>query len=158
MKEAALQFTNLLEVALCQRFEDMAFSAPKEVKPIMNLVVEFETRLIKILHNPYKIPQDYVEIIGDDRSWTKVFEQAAGLPDKNLAVILIWSAVDLTERSIRYYQQASVNCSMPDQRLFFSSIAEMKKIIKKKLDHLLRIIHNEIWQITGYAPYDSTRE
>lgn len=159
MKEAAFHFTNSLEEELRQRFEDISSSAPEELQPVMNLVIAFETRLINLLQQPYEAPGDYLEIIGEERLWVETSQGVLNeSSNKSFILSLLWSAVDLTERSIRYYHQASVNSSVPSQRLFFSSIVEMKKIIKKKLDHLLRIVHNEIWRITGFAPYDCTRE
>lgn len=159
MKEAAFHFTNMLEEELRQRFEDISSSAPEELQPIMNLVIAFETHLIDLLQESHEVPGDYLEIIGEERLWIKASQGVLeGSSNKSIILSLLWSAVDLTERSIRYYHQASVNSSALSQRLFFSSIVEMKKIIKKKLDHLLRIVHNEVWQITGFAPYDCIRE
>ena len=159
MKETALQFTIQLETALRRKVEELSGSASENTKPFLDLVIAFEIRVEHLLTLPYNVPPDPFELLGEERLWIESSVQMlTNHYDRGTMLIVLWSLVDLTERSVRYYHQASANSAMPHQRIFYSSLAEAKKMLKRKLEHNLRSVYNEIWAQTGFAPFDSTRE
>ena len=159
MKETALQFTIQLEAALRRKIEELSLSAPENAKPLLDLVIAFELRVEDLLILPYDVPPDLFELLGEERLWIESSVQMlSNHYDRSAILILLLSLVDLTERSARYYHQASANSAMPHQRYFYSSLTEAKKMLKRKLEQNLRSVYNEIWAQTGFAPFDSTRE
>ncbi len=155
----ASRFASQLEEALRQEVERLVIQAPPDTRPLLELVIAFEIRMQKLLNTADDISVlDPVELIGEETLWIQASTNLLSKPhDYAATLILLWTLCDLTERSSRYYREAAANSPYPAHRLFFSSVAEVKRMIRRKLDNPLRTVYNEIWGTIGFAPFDMTR-
>ena len=100
-----------------------------------------------------------VQISIDDQAWQSSINDASSSPESLVKwQYALWAIQELYERLFQFYIQASRNAYSTDEKLFFSSMAEVKNVIRRRLDTVSRIISNEIWGKLGFAPFALGKE
>ena len=92
-------------------------------------------------------------MLGDDAEWTMLCGKFK--PDEEPQTqdfTVLWSFHSLLDKSSQFYQQASRQDPQVQLRLFFSNIAELKTVLRRRVDGVERIIANQVWAKIGFAP------
>lgn len=154
------QFAINLEAAVRYKAEYFMAQASEDTRPLLEMVISFEVRLEKLLNSPQEVAVlDPFELMGEESLWLQASANLLAKPhDKAASIVLLWILNDLTDHTIRFYQQAAANSSHPASRVFYSSVAEVKKMIRRKLGNPLWTLYNEVWGEIGFAPFDLTRD
>lgn len=157
-----LQYAATLEASIRQEIELIIRQAPNELQPFLTAVgkfqVEFELLIDRAQYtnvDKSRYPEvDPAVLLGSDDNWQKItrdFAAVTGNSAPNLATL--WMAQALMAKSGQLYQQAAANSAHPATRLFFSSLAETKNMLVRRIDGLTRVVYNEVWAELGFAPF-----
>lgn len=155
-----LNFAVALEYDIKKQIQNLHASSTCQTQSLLNLLMKLEDGFCDLLTvaQAVKNASSYPEIetdslVGADSMWDKVEEGI--LSDTNVThnLVFMWSIYNLFEKSAQFYQQSMYNSPYPSTRLFFSSLFEVKKMIKRRLDMILRRIYNRVWSKVGFAPF-----
>ncbi|MPM48924.1 hypothetical protein SDC9_95651 [bioreactor metagenome] len=134
-----------------------------QLKPILEMVSTCQETLINILQQVIsKVDlSTYPELnalqVLFDTNWTEnfKFEICKGETTEQLMDLYMnLSALSsITERSLQFYRQAANNSAYEYEKIFFNSLAEQKKVIKRRIDSALRVVYNSLWSQVGFAPF-----
>lgn len=140
----------------------------QELKPAFNLLLDVEQKFLTILkdascndlHGYTFNIADNIADLTTEKLWAEVLNGfAKEIINMDVRKITaLWIAYTLTEKSSQFYSQVSANSAYPSERLFFSSLAEVKNIIKRQLEKMIRISNNRIWSELGFAPFALKKE
>lgn len=101
-------------------------------------------------------PQAKVSALLDDPECHGAIGGISGQGESSSVVsqsCILWMLYALYDRTFQYYRQASHNTQQPTSRYFYSSLAEVKNIIRRRLDAASRVLSNEVWGQVGFAPF-----
>jgi hypothetical protein len=156
------QFAANLEAQIRQEVEVVMAQSPPELQAVVTAVGAFQAGIELLVDRAQYVDVDsgrYPEVnaaalLGPDGVWQ---EATASLGDWRESTVVglasLWFLIVLTEKSGQYYQQAALNSAHPATRLFFSSLAEVKGMLRRRLDGLLRQLYNAAWTQVGFAPF-----
>lgn len=156
----SLVYAVKMEAALREFLENSRPALPTSLLPLLDDLSRIESQLELILDkaagctDPVRLPAvDFSALIGPQPSTLAPKE----LPDDDNAmasiVLVLWMLSGTLEKMAQYYTQAAGNSAHPALQAFCRSLAEVKKISHRRLDGLLRILYNRIWERVGFAPY-----
>ncbi|QDR80651.1 hypothetical protein [Sporomusa termitida] len=156
-----LQFALELETALNNQIT--LLSANTGPLPAMALINKFQENFYALLTvasatdvNIDKYPVvETTGLLGSDSDWQQFTHRDKPATDSvNLpALTALWSVYTLFDRSAQYYQQAAANSAHPATRLFFHSLAETKKMMRRRLAGIIQSLLNHYWGQLGFAPF-----
>ncbi len=156
------QFAAILEAQIRQEVEVVMAQSPPELQAVVGAVGTFQAGIELLVDRAQYVDVDsgsYPDVnaaalLGPDSVWQ---EAAARLGTSGESTVVglasLWFLIVLTEKSGQYYQQAALNSAHPATRLFFSSLAEVKSMLRRRLDGLLRQLYNAAWTQVGFAPF-----
>ncbi len=156
------QFAASLEAQIRQEVEDATGQAPPELQPVVAAVGRFEAEFELLLDRAQYVDVDtgrYPEVdaaalLGTNGVWEEAASRLRPFGETTVpALAALWLLHTLTERSGQYYQQAALNSAHPAVKLFFASLAEVKAMLRRRLDGLLRQLYNAAWAEVGFAPF-----
>lgn len=156
-----LKFALELEKSIQQQIQTLHVNTSEELQTLLNVLLDFETHFCRILSQAQKAQNNvgaYPEIelnqlVGSDKVWKKIEESIPAQPVIPHDLTTIWAIYNMLEKSAQFYQQSMHNSPYPTTRLFMSSLFEVKKIIKKRIDVILRRMYNQVWEQVGFAPF-----
>jgi hypothetical protein len=144
-----------MEEEIIRQLENLEKDAVLEIGEILGVFLKIEREFVGILKEADKIDLDresYPEI-----NAAKIFTPAPSAqpnPDTSLAAMCaLWMVYALLEKSAQYYQQASLNSAHPVLKIFFSSLSEIKNILRRRAAAQVRIVSNDLWGKVGFAPF-----
>lgn len=100
-----------------------------------------------------------VRVVGAEETWrlvTATFRADEQPETSNITVL--WSVCACIDRSAQFYAQAAQNSASPQSRLFFGSLAELKQMLRRKVDGILRVNENQVWSVVGFPPGRLSKE
>lgn len=155
-----LEFAAAMEASIRQEIEQLTAAAPPELQPVADAVAacqaEFELLIDKIRTVDDRESYPAIEaqtLLGDEEKWRKVTAGFAACKNKTTGnLVSLWCMYGLVDRACQFYRQAAANSAHPSARLFFSSLAEVKGMLRRRIDAPLRVMHNEVWERVGFAP------
>lgn len=112
------------------------------------------------LHKCERLPEIEPELVmGPESNWQQLTQafNPSELPNSDDLVIL-WSVYAVIDRAEQYYRQAAQFSMQQQERLFFSSLAELKGKLRRKIDFVQRIISNQVWSVVGFSPGKLAKE
>ncbi|MBP2653029.1 MAG: hypothetical protein H6Q73_598 [Firmicutes bacterium] len=160
MKE--LRFAVVLEASIRHEVEHIAKQASAELQLVLDIVSRFQAEFELLLDRACSIdvsngkyPEVPVNVLlGSDGEWQQAIKSFTLSGDKSVANLTnLWMIIALIENSRQFYQQALLNCPYPTARIFLSSLAEIKIILRRRIDGVLRGMYNEVWAQVGFAPF-----
>ncbi len=156
------RFAASLEAQIRQETEAMMAQAPAELQAVVAAVGKFQAEFELLIDRAQYVDVDtgsYPEVkaealLGPDGVWREATARL-GTPGEAMmpGLVSLWFLHTLTEKSGQFYQQAALNSAHPASRLFFGTLAEVKTMLRRRLDALLRQQYNAVWAEVGYAPF-----
>ena len=64
----------------------------------------------------------------------------------------LWSIHAMLDKASQFYLQASKQVEPPQLRLFFSNLAEIKLMLRRRVGAVERILANQAWKEIGFPP------
>lgn len=155
-----LAYAVKMEAALRQFLENNRLVWPAFLLPIIDDLTNLQSQLELILDkaascaDPARLPAvNFTALTGPQ----SVATFSNNVPDDDntiaAAILVLWMLSGSLERMAQYYSQAAANSAHPTQQLFCRSLTEVKKISHRRVDGLLRVLYNRVWQRVGFAPY-----
>lgn len=155
-----LLFAADLEKNILAEVEKVVQSVSPAIRPAVHMLFLAEqgwndlfTKKLGKNGDQYPLP-DAETLLGCDKDWQKIIESLKeAVPEGTGSLTLFWMLYALVERTVQYYQQAAANSAYPAERLFFTSLAQYKILMKKRVGSLVRIMYNHAWAELGFAPF-----
>lgn len=156
------QFAASLEAQIRQDVEVIVAQAPAGLKAVAAAVGKFQAEFELLLDRAQYVDVDtgrYPEVdaailLGPDGVWQEAAAELAAAEETTVpGLAALWFLHTLTVKSGQYYQQAALNSAHPATRLFLGSLAEVKTMLRRRLDGLLRQLYNAAWAEVGFAPF-----
>lgn len=159
MNTGVIHFAVQLEAAIGMKVKQLKETESTDAKLLLDMIELFEHRLESLLRTVDESPVfDPFELLGDETLWIQASSNLLTTPhDSATTLTMLWTLCELTEHSGQFYYQAAANAPHLSERLFFRSLFEVKKMLHRKLNNVLRTIYNDIWGMIGFAPFDLTR-
>ncbi len=156
------QFAAILEAQIRQEVEVVMAQSPPELQTVVTAVGTFQAGIELLVDRAQYVDVDSgrypevsaAELLGPDSVWQEATAKLGTSGESTVVGLAsLWFLIVLTEKSGQYYQQAALNSAHPATRLFFSSLAEVKGMLRRRLDGLLRQLYNAAWTQVGFAPF-----
>lgn len=156
------QFAASLEAQIRQEVEVVVAQTPDELQAVVAAVGRFQAEFELLIDRAQYVNVDtgrYPEVdaatlLGPDGVWQEATARLGAAEETTVpGLASLWFLHTLTEKSGQYYQQAALNSAHPATRLFLGSLAEVKTMLRRRLDGLLRQLYNAAWTEVGFAPF-----
>lgn len=154
-----LNFAVKFEEEIVRQLESLKKTDSEEIVSILNAVIEAEEKMIEVLKEAqtYDIDLDTYKQIGIDKILDKDNEFVNFMKNKEADFLKIFceltSISALIDRSAQFYSQSAANNSHPSLKLFLSSLAQVKNVLRGRLKGCIRSVSNDLWQEVGFAPF-----
>lgn len=138
-------------------------NCPMQLKPLLEMITNYQEAHINILQQV--IDKDnlstYPELNGLEKlfeiNWTDNFKfevhKDASIEQLMKLYMILSILSSIIEKSLQFYRQASSNSAYEYEKIFYNSLAEQKKVVKRRIDSALRIVYNILWSLVGFAPF-----
>ena len=121
---------------------------------LRNHEAEITTVLSSTLNNANSFPQINLTELVNDVEWDKVITRLNSNPRVLLAQQpMLWILHTLYDRQFQFYYQAGQNSPKLDAKVFMSSLAQVKNLVRRRLEVISRVASNEAWGQLGFAPF-----
>lgn len=156
------QFAAAMEASIRQEAERITDQVPAGLEPVLAAVAAFQAEFELLIDRAQYTDVDtgrYPEVgtttlLGTEKVWLGAAARLKEAGANNAAVLAtLWLLYSLVDKSGQFYQQAALNSAHPATRLYLSSLAEVKAMLRRRLDSLLRMVYNEVWADVGFAPF-----
>ncbi len=156
-----IQFALELETLISNQLVKLAETGAAETLAVIELIRISQAEFTQVLTTAETIDVDSMaypgvsenQLLGSDTAWQQASRTvaAAGISFAGLGVY--WSLYTVIDKAAQFYQQAAVNSAHPQARLFFSSLSQVKKMLRRRLDGIIHIYYNHFWGELGFAPF-----
>lgn len=158
--QIALSMENAIQEELQTQLNN---SQVPELRPLIELLIKGQISILQLLSQanneifPYNSNEISGKILGNDNVWKEAGTIKNNASSPSSCLVQLWILSGLLDKSSQYYRQAALNSAYQQNKLFFSSIAEVKVIQNRRIDSVLRSIYNIIWGDIGFAPFSLGR-
>lgn len=156
----AIQYAIELETNLKKMIVVISEGSDQEMMLLTDVLTKHQVKTIDLLKAMQAElgnfdPQTKVSALLDDPEWHEAIGRISGQGESGIVsqACILWMLYALYDKTFQYYRQASHNTPQPTSRYFYSSLAEVKNIIRRRLDAASRVLSNEVWGQVGFAPF-----
>lgn len=154
----AYEFALSLENGLHNEIEDLLEKHSITTNTLLKIIYENQKNVIDLINAASRLQIDIAvfpsldaSLLNDATSWNAITDEY-----KSSFIIeelfIYWKINALIEKNAQFYQQAALNSPYPSEKIFFSSLAEIKYILKRRIQGVLQIMYNHIWGEIGFNP------
>ena len=154
-----INFAVKFEEEIVRQLETLKQTDSEEITSILDAVIKAEEKIIEVLKDAQKldISLDTYKQIGIDKILDKDNAFVDFMKNKDADFLKIFCELTaisaLIDRSAQFYSQSAANNSNPTLKLFLSSLAQVKNVLRGRLKGCIRSVSNDIWQEVGFAPF-----
>ena len=157
----SIEFATVMESAVRANIDNLSLTASPAISMLLDIMKsgqdEFHNLMMKASiaesHSALFPEMETEMLIGNEAAWKNA---SSGLkasdPPNPSDIAILWCVMSMLDKSLQFYKQASHNALQPQTRLFFSSAAELKAILHRRLDGIVRILSNQVWSAVGFPP------
>ena len=157
----AIQYAIELETHIKNMIAVISTGSDQQMIMLANVLSKHQIKTIELLRTIQAEkgnfdPQAKVSALLDDPEWHEAINGISGEGAGRNVVSQscnLWMLYALYDKTFQYYRQASQNTPQPTAKYFYSSFAEVKNIIRRRLDAASRVLSNEVWGQIGFAPF-----
>lgn len=151
-----------IEISIRKQLECMLKSdVNSEIADILHYLIKLNSELELILADAKKINPntssypnvDISPLLGSDEDWQRYYKLVEKVGTNYNSLIILWALEAMIEKSAQFYQQASQNSAYSSNKIFLSSIYQVKTMKRRKINALSRIVNNNIWSVIGFSPF-----
>ena len=156
----AVDFAAAMERAIAVKVQELASDCSAELAALLARVnfsqQAFERLLVQVAGNENAVGEldiDAAALIGSDGEWAEITSrfQPSTAPVA-IDIAALWSLYAMLDKMGQYYLQAAKQVNLPQQRLLFSSLAELKQKLRRRIGAVEQILSNQIWKEVGFPP------
>ncbi|HWR44453.1 hypothetical protein [Sporomusa sp.] len=156
-----IQFALELESSINIYVAGLSDAAATGIAPLIALINSSQKEFLQLLSVASAINIDTApypdvnetKLLGSDSSWQQVNQNTAAADVSMTELTTLWAIYTAIDKSIQFYQQAASNSAHPQTRLFYSSLCQVKKILRRRIDGHIQIYYNHYWGHLGFAPF-----
>lgn len=149
-----------METCICKEIKELLKNAPNEIAPLFEAIHKTQTQLELLINTAMHINIDTepfpvvdVAILGTNASWKALNDNYANTSKTSIEdLISLWKIYTLIEKTAQFYQQSALNSPHPAAKLFFTSLSEIKHMLRRRIQGILQIMYNHIWSEIGFSP------
>lgn len=157
---STLTFAASMEKGIGANIEKLKPGCSPELCNVLELLSgfqrEFELVMVRAqsLSAEQNMPElDTEHLLGSDENWRKLTGAfSVDSPPIAQDYTVLWSVHAMLDKNTQFYQQASKHSMQPQVRLFFGSVAELKLMLRRRIDGVERVVANQVWKSVGFAP------
>jgi hypothetical protein len=155
-----LLFAESIEKEVAANVESLKAGCSPELCAVLDRLLAFDREFAQMVSKALSEPAgsnppelDKVKLMGDEEMWvalTNRFNPASPPAAKDFAVL--WSIHAMLDKSAQFYQQVSAHTDQVQLRLWLSSLAEIKIVLRRRIAAIERVVANQVWKSVGFAP------
>lgn len=155
----AIRYAIEMETQINKMVQLTAAEADRERMLLVEVLIKHQGKMLEVLLAAEKAGAKYhsqIEIpaLFDEAKWQEAMADMIIHPESLVSQLsLLWMLQALYDKSFQYYRQAGYNTPMPAAKYFYSSLAEVKNMIRRRIDAASHVLSNEVWGEIGFAPY-----
>ena len=155
-----------METAVSRQFQEVQVLAPNQLKPFLTLLLQSQDIMSQLLvagmavdpaHSHFPEP-DLTASVANDMQWKQAGEIMLTPEELSVALACLWSAGALLDKTGQFYRQAGINSIYPTERIFFSSLAEVKLLLRRRTNGITQSLGNQLWTEIGFSPFTLAKE
>ena len=156
----AVGFAAAMERAIAVKVQELASDCSVELAALLAQVncsqQAFGRLLAQVAGNENagcEVEIDATALIGSDADWTAIISRFQPAADPlAIDIAVLWSVYAMLDKMSQYYHQAARQVNSPQQRLLFSSLAELKQKLRRRVGAVEQIQANQVWKEVGFPP------
>lgn len=156
----SLDFAVAMEQAIAGKLQAFGVGCSVELTALLERVTRSQQAFVQLLSEAScaepaaKEPDfDVAAMIGSDAEWAAITSRfQPGTAPAAIDIAALWSVYSMLDKMAQYYLQAAKQVDSPQQRLLFSSLAEIKQKLRRRVGAVEQIQANQVWKQVGFPP------
>ena len=156
----ALHFAAAMEQAIAGNLQQLRGGCSADLTEVMERLITSQQAFLQLLAQATSAENtagdaaiDVVGMIGSDADWTELTAKfQPGMDPLATDVAVLWSVHAMLDKISQFYLQAAQQVESPQQRIFFSNLAEIKQKLRRRVGAVERIQANQVWKEIGFPP------
>lgn len=151
----SLDFAAAMEQAIASKLQALGVGCSAELSALLERVTHSQQAFVRLLseHAAKEPDLDVAAMIGSDADWAAITSRfQPGTAPAAIDIAALWSVYSMLDKMAQYYLQAAKQVDSPQQRLLFSSLAEIKQKLRRRVGAVEQIQANQIWKQVGFPP------
>ncbi len=156
----SLDFAVAMEQAIAGKLQSLGAGCSAELAALLEQVTRSQQAFVQLLSDAscaepaaQEPNLDIAAMIGSDAEWAEITSRfQPGTAPAAIDISALWSVYSMLDKMAQYYLQAAKQVDLPQQRLFFSSLAEIKQKLRRRVGAVEQIQANQVWKQVGFPP------
>jgi hypothetical protein len=156
----SLDFAVAMEQAIVSKLQSLGAGCSAELAALLEQVTRTQQAFVQLLSDAscaepaaQEPDLDIAAMIGSDAEWAAITSRfQPGTAPAAIDIAALWSVYSMLDKMAQYYLQAAKQVDLPQQRLFFSSLAEVKQKLRRRVGAVEQIQANQVWKQVGFPP------
>lgn len=155
-----LDFAVAMENGIIANLDRLKLNCSPVLAPVMEALIRAEQGIVTLVEQARPVRDgesvpdtELPAILSREEEWGQLqirFDPAAA--PAVLDYTVLWSVRAMLDKSAQYYRQAAKETEPARLRLLLASVAEIKTMLRRRIDGLERIMANQAWKAVGFAP------
>jgi hypothetical protein len=155
-----LDFASAMETSIAEKMRMLQVGCTVDLTELLDRLIKSQQSFVDLIqqaknsgNEALELKIDVTSLIGSDAEWAAI--TAKFQPGDSPVIVdatTLWSVHAMLDKASQFYLQASKQLESPQLRLFFSNLAEIKLMLRRRVGAVERILANQIWQEIGFPP------
>lgn len=155
-----LDFASAMETSIAEKMRMLQVGCTVDLTELLDRLIKSQQSFVDLIqqaknsgNEALELKIDVASLIGSDAEWAAI--TAKFQPGDSPVIVdatTLWSVHAMLDKASQFYLQASKQLESPQLRLFFSNLAEIKLMLRRRVGAVERILANQIWQEIGFPP------
>ena len=155
-----LEFALAMEASIAEKMRVLPVGCSNVVAELTDQLIQSQQSFAKLIeqakdrgNEAMELTMDAAGLIGSDVEWAAITAKFQPGDTPVLAdATALWSIHAMLDKASQFYLQASKQVDPPQLRLFFSNLAEIKLMLRRRVGAVERILANQAWKEIGFPP------
>lgn len=156
----ARDFAVAMELAIAGRVQELGAGCSQELAVLLErLVLSQQAFVLQLADTSSKddagnaLEFDVARLIGSDDERAAITSRfQPGTVPVAVDIVIIWSICSMLDKMGQFYLQAAKQVDSTQERLVFSSLAEVKQKLRRRVAGVEQIQSNQVWKGVGFPP------
>jgi len=161
----SMKIARELETALQRQLDLFSGVSSSYLAPVLRYLLNIQADFAENLTVAEHVNVDITEyppfgnsLRSVNTDWKKLVEDNLLSPAETGDIVVLWSIHTALDRMEQFYRQSALNSVHPLTRAYFTSLAEVKMLLRRRMDGLIRVRYNDIWEKVGFAPFSLRKD
>lgn len=156
----SLTFSASMENSISEVLQELRGGCSPEINRVLDSLLRFHGEFERLMSEVKELPENQpwpelsaADFVGTDEVWRELTGSINPGTSPNTAdYATLWCIHALLDKSAQFYQQAARQNLPEPERLFLSSVAELKLMLRRRIDAVERVVANQVWKAVGFPP------